>query len=266
MNGIAGKMVIVTGGAAMLGAGIARAFYHACARVIIADLDVTRGDHLARELGARAAFHATDITSDAALDSLVAEAVSRFGGIDFLINNAVTYVDEGLASDRALWLQALNINVVSGAMLVARVVPSMRAGNGGAIVNLSSVAGKFGVAGRALYPAAKAAIVQLTRNQAATFAVDHIRVNSVSPAWTWSDSLARMSGDDPARANTVAAALHPLGRAGRPEDVASATLFLCSDDASFITGHDLAVDGGYSMQGPEQGRAVQDWFKRKDPP
>ena len=262
MNGISGKTVIVTGGAAMLGAGIARAFHAVNANVAIADIDSQRGSKIIAELGEHAMFQETDITSDEHLDALVKVTLSRFGGIDFLVNNAVTYLDHGLASSRKDWLQALNTNVVSGAMLVSKVIPHMRVRGGGVIINLASVAGKFGVAERALYPTSKAAILQLTRNQAATLAADRIRVNSVSPAWTWSDSLEKMSGDNVAHADSVAAALHPLGRTGRPNDVANAILFLCSNDARFITGHDLAVDGGYSMLGPEQGRAAKVWFDR----
>jgi NAD(P)-dependent dehydrogenase (short-subunit alcohol dehydrogenase family) len=102
------------------------------------------------------------------------------GRIDFLINNAVVYGDNGLASSRGEWLQALDVNLVSGAMLVQKTADALAA-QGGAIVNMGSVGGKFGAAGRALYPAAKAAILQLTRNQAASLAHRRVRVNSVSP-------------------------------------------------------------------------------------
>jgi NAD(P)-dependent dehydrogenase (short-subunit alcohol dehydrogenase family) len=134
------------------------------------------------------------------------------------------------------------------------------AAQGGAVVNMGSVGGKFGTAGRALYPAAKAAILQLTRNQAASLAPRRVRVNSVSPGWTWSDALSRMAGGDRAYADRVAAPMHPLGRAGDGDDVAQVVLFLCSDAARFVTGADIPVDGGFSMLGPDQGRSARDWF------
>jgi NAD(P)-dependent dehydrogenase (short-subunit alcohol dehydrogenase family) len=253
MNGLEGKVAIVTGGATSIGAAVVRAFHAVGTRTLIADIDDDSGAALARELGTIAAFHHTDITDDAQIASCVATAVARFGGIDLLINNACTMFDKGLASSRAEWLTALNVNVVSGALLVAAVAPHMRSRGGGAIVNFSSIAGKQGQRGRALYPASKAAILQLTRNEAMELAADRIRVNTVSPGWTWSATIARLSKGDRAKADRIAGEYHPLGRVGDAEEVARAVLFLCSDDARHITGIDLPVDGGYAMSGPDQG-------------
>ena len=254
MRGIEGKTVIVTGGATSIGAAIVRAFHGVRARVVIADIAEEAGRALAASLGANALFHRTDVTQDADIEACVAEALQAFGGIDFLVNGAVTYLDNGLQSSRAEWLQALNVNLVSGALLLRAIVPEMKRRGGGAVVNLSSVAGKFGQMGRALYPAAKAAILQLTRNEAMELARDHIRVNAVSPAWIWSAPVERATGGDRGKADRVAADYHPLGRVGDAEEVARAVLYLCSDDASFITGIDLPVDGGYAMTGPDGGR------------
>lgn len=254
-----GKVAIVTGAAAMLGSAIVRAFVQAGAQVLAVDIDAVRGQALQAELGARCRFVACDIASDAALDALVADALATQGRIDFLINNAVVYGDSGLAATRGEWLRALDVNLVSGAVLVQKAADAL-ATQRGAIVNMGSVGGKFGTANRALYPAAKAAILQLTRNQAATLAPRGVRVNSVSPGWTWSDALSRMAGGDRAHADRMAAPLHPLGRAGDPDDVAQVVLFLCSDAARFVTGADIPVDGGFSMLGPDQGRSARDWF------
>ena len=215
---------------------------------------------MAAELGDRALFVRTDVTEDASLEALVATAGRRFGGIDYLVNGAVTFLDNGLASTREEWLRALNVNVASGAILARLVAPVMKARGGGAIVNFSSIAGKFANAGRILYPAAKAANRQVTRNEAVDLAADRIRVNCVSPAWVWSDPVRAMSGDDRARADRVGAALHPLGRIAHPEEVANAVLWLCSDAASWVTGADIAVDGGYSMLGPDRGRGPKGMF------
>jgi NAD(P)-dependent dehydrogenase (short-subunit alcohol dehydrogenase family) len=132
----------------------------------------------------------------------------------------------------------------------------------GAIVNFTSISSKVAQTGRWLYPAGKAALVQLTRNMALDFAPDGIRVNSVSPGWTWSDPLSRMVGGDREAADRAAAATQPLGRAGDAEEVGATVVFLCSPAASFITGADLAVDGGYSMLGPDQGRGPRYWIQR----
>jgi NAD(P)-dependent dehydrogenase (short-subunit alcohol dehydrogenase family) len=253
MRGLEGKVAIVTGGATSIGAAIVRAFQAVGTRALIADIDDESGAALARELGKTVGFHHTDITDDAQIASCVATAAAVFGGIDILINNACTMFDKGLASSRAEWLTALNINGVSGALLVAAVAPHMRNRGGGAIVNFSSIAGKQGQRGRALYPASKAAILQLTRNEAMELAADKIRVNTVSPGWTWSTTIARLTKGDRAKADRIAGEYHPLGRIGDAEEVARAVLFLCSDDARHITGIDLPIDGGYAMSGPDQG-------------
>ncbi|MDH6165974.1 3-oxoacyl-[acyl-carrier protein] reductase [Variovorax boronicumulans] len=254
-----GKVAIVTGAAAMLGSAIVRAFVKAGVQVLAVDIDAARGEALAVELGSRCRFIACDIASDAALDALVADALASERRIDFLINNAVVYGDNGLEASRGEWLHALDVNLVSGALLVQKTADALAA-QGGAVVNMGSVGGKFGTANRALYPAAKAAILQLTRNQAASLAHRRVRVNSVSPGWTWSDALSRMSGGDRAHADRMAAPMHPLGRAGDGDDVAQVVLFLCSDAARFVTGADIPVDGGFSMLGPDQGRSARDWF------
>ena len=253
MKGLNGKVAIVTGGATSIGAAIVRTFDAADTRVMIADIDDESGAALAEELGGAVLFHHTDITDDAQINSCVAATVSAFGGVDILINNACTMFDKGLHSSRDEWLAALNVNVVSGARFVGAVAPHMRRRGGGAIINFSSIAGKQGQRGRALYPASKAAILQLTRNEAMELAVDKIRVNTVSPGWTWSTTIERLTKGDRLKADRIAGEYHPLGRVGDAEEVARAVLFLCSDDARHITGIDLPVDGGYAMSGPDQG-------------
>ena len=255
-----GKVALVTGGASLLGSTIVRGFHAAGAAVAIADLDEARGSRVAAELGDRALFVRTDVTEDASLEALVATVARRLGGIDYLVNGAVTFLDNGLASTREEWLRALNVNVASGAILARLVAPVMKARGGGAIVNFSSIAGKFANAGRILYPAAKAANRQITKNEALDLAPDGIRVNCISPAWTWSDPLKALSGDDREVADRVGAPLHPLGRIAGPEEVANAVLWLCSDAASWVTGADIPVDGGYSMLGPDRGRGPKGMF------
>jgi NAD(P)-dependent dehydrogenase (short-subunit alcohol dehydrogenase family) len=250
MQGLEGKAAVVAGGATTLGEGVARAFAAAGTAVTVADVD-ERGREVAAALGERGLFCRTDVTSDEDIERAVAETVARFGGVDFLVNMAATYTDAGPETSRADWLHALDVNVVGGARLVGAVRPHMKARGGGAIVNFGSVGGKAARVGRWTYPTSKAAVIHLTRCQAADLAPDNIRVNSVSPSWTWSRPLREAAGEDRELARTFAAELHMLRRFAEPDEVAQAVLFLCSDHASFVTGCDLACDGGNGVLGPE---------------
>ena len=250
MKGLAGKVAVVAGGATAFGEAVVRAFATTGVAVTVADID-DRGRAVAAELGDGALYCRMDIGSDADVERAVTETVERFGGIDFLVNMAASYVDGGIDTSRDDWLHALNVNVVGGARLVRAVHPHMQRRGGGAIVNFGSVGGKAARVGRWAYPTSKAAVIHLTRCQAADLARDNIRVNSISPAWTWSRPLREAANDDRELARTFAEQLHMLPRFAEPEEVADAVLFLCSDHASFITGSDLACDGGNSALGPE---------------
>jgi NAD(P)-dependent dehydrogenase (short-subunit alcohol dehydrogenase family) len=254
------KVAVVSGAAQGLGAEIARGLAAQGARVVLLDVQAAPAQALAAELGDAALAVAADITDDAQVAQAIAQATAHFGRIDILVNCACTYADAGLAASRADWLHTLNVNLVSAALLAQQVAPLLP--RGGVIVNLGSVGGKFGAAGRLLYPASKAALLQLTRSLAATLAPQGVRVVSVSPAWTWGPALAQMAGGDLGRADAVGAQVHPMGRVGRGAEVAAAVAFVCSDAASWITGCDLPVDGGFAMLGPDQGLSPRLWFAR----
>ena len=251
MQGLKGKVAIVTGGATMIGAQVVRAFHREGARVVVADIDTKGGQAVADELGSEVVFVKTDLADDKQVGACADRAVAAFGGVDFLINLACVYVDNAIQATRQDWLDSYNVNVVGGVMMLKAVRPHMVKRGGGAVVNFGSISAKVAQTGRWLYPVTKAAILQLTRNEAMDLAADRIRVNSVSPGWTWCRLMDELTHGDKVKTNKVGGQFHLLGRIGEPEEVAQAVLFLCSDSASFITGADLAVDGGYSAMGPE---------------
>jgi hypothetical protein len=188
--------------------------------------------------------------------------LGTFGRLDFVINNACSFADNGAASTRAQWLESLNVNVVSAARLVEIAHPEL-AKRKGAVVNISSVSAYVAQAGRWVYPVAKAAMSHLTRVQALDLARHAIRVNAVVPGWTQSDMVEQLSGGDVGRINRLAGEFHLLGRLGRAEEVAAAVLFLCSDHSSFTTGNELRVEGGYLVMGPEQATLITERFSEQ---
>lgn len=246
-----GKVALISGGATLIGLAVAQGLIDAGARVALLDIDAAAGQQAVECLGASARFFQADLTQDGQINEAVMGVRQALGPVDLLINLACSYQDDGFASNRAHWLQALDVNLVSAIALTQAVHSDLKA-RGGAIVNFSSISADVAQTGRWLYPVSKAAIKQLTRSMAMDLAPDGIRVNSVSPGWTWSRVIAEVSGGNRARADQVAASYHLLGRLGEPREVANVVTFLCSSAASFVTGADYAVDGGYSTMGPEQ--------------
>jgi NAD(P)-dependent dehydrogenase (short-subunit alcohol dehydrogenase family) len=252
MKSLNGKVAIVTGASTLIGEGVARAFAAAGTKVVMADINEEDGKRIANELGDDVAFLRTDVTSDADIDACIAFAEGTFGGVDILVNLASTYLDNGISTNREDWLASLNVNLVGAMVFCDKVTPAIAKRGGGAIVNFASISGKRAQPGRMTYSAAKAAMLQATRNAAMQLQPHNIRVNSVSPGWTWSNIMVQLTGDKREKADNVAAPFHLLKRTGDPAEVAAAVLFLCSDEASFITGTDIAVDGGYTAIGPER--------------
>ncbi|HUH87413.1 MAG TPA: SDR family oxidoreductase [Pusillimonas sp.] len=255
------KTAIVTGSTQGLGADIARVLSHCGASVVVVGRNADQGIALADTLnqeGGSALYCQTDIQQDNDIDRCIEQTLARFDHLDILVNNACIYEDEGLESTREQWHRTLGVNLVSAAIFAQKAAVHMKAGN--VIINMGSTGGKFGAAGRALYPASKAAMLQFTKNLAVTLAPKGIRAVAVSPAWTWSPSVERLSKGSRPDADRVAAAMHPLGRVGNGAEVGNAVAFLASDAASWITGVDIPVDGGFSVLGPDQGVSPRQWF------
>ena len=243
---------IVTGGATSIGAETAPVFAAGGRRVAIADIAVEPGEALAREIGRGAAFFRTDLSEDNDIAECVARAAASFGRIDGVVHAACTYVDGGIAATRADWRLSMDVNIAGAALLVKEAVPHMAAAGGGAVVLIGSISAKVAQAGRWLYPASKAALLQLARSMALDLAPQRIRVNSLSPGKSWSAPLARKHAGDRARAEAAEGRYHMLGRLADGAEIGRVALFLCSDAASFITGADIPVDGGYAVLGPER--------------
>jgi NAD(P)-dependent dehydrogenase (short-subunit alcohol dehydrogenase family) len=244
-----GKVAIVTGGGQGLGEAAVRAFVAKGVSVCIADVKPDRGEALAAELndqGAKTIFVRADISSPGDVAALVDTAVSTFGGLDFAFNNAGVLEDRALTADIPLaqWQRVIGVNLTGTWLCIAAEVPAMIERGGGVIVNTASMAGLYGGASwhMAAYGASKAAVISLTRVAARDYADQGIRVVAICPGPIDTEM---MRGTASANADwaTAVSATRPMGRMGRPEEIGNTVVWICSDEASYISGHNFAVDG-----------------------
>jgi NAD(P)-dependent dehydrogenase (short-subunit alcohol dehydrogenase family) len=250
MTELKGRRVVITGAATGIGWAMAQTFRDRGAVVAMMDID---GDRIGGRVNSMDTDAVTAIQVDVSDPHSVAtactEAARFLGGIDVLVNNAATFTPVATVTDLTVeqWNHAIAVNLTGAFLMCQAAIPVMKQAGSGVIINVASQLGSVAAAGRAPYCAAKGGIIQLTKVLALDHAADGIRVNSLSPGAVLTERLVRMFGSPEAAVDTLAPK-HPMGRLGETAEIASAACFLASDDASFMTGSDMLVDGGYNAQ------------------
>jgi len=250
MARFSGKVAIVTGGAQGIGGATARRLAADGASVLIVDVNqdaATANAERIRKAGGKAAFRHLDVSDSREWRKAVNAAVRKFGKLDILVNNAGigTYPDVESETVEG-WNRLIAINQTGVWLGMKYAVPAMRTAGGGAIVNVSSIFGAVGGFGGSIaYHASKGAVRLMTKNAAIRYATENIRVNSMHPGFIDTPMIVEVKGTD---TEALILANTPMGRLGRPEEIASAIAFLVSDDASYVTGSELYADGGWTAR------------------
>jgi len=238
-----GKVVLITGAASGIGAATARRFAFEGARLMLGDMNEDGGQAMAKELGDQAVFQRVDVRQREQVDALVDAAVKRFGRLDVLFNNAgIGGYGKTPDIDPEIWRAILEVDLFAIFYGCRVAIPHLRATGGGCIINTASISGIGGDYGLAAYNAAKGGLVNYTRTLAIDHAREHIRVNAVCPGPIDTPLTGPLLGNPEIVGQYQT--LIPMGRVGRPEEIAGVVAFLASDDASYITGAMIVVDGG----------------------
>jgi 3alpha(or 20beta)-hydroxysteroid dehydrogenase len=249
MPRLAGKVALITGAAGGQGTADAEAFVREGAAVVLSDIDAAAGEALAKRItdgGGKALFRVQDVSDENSWQEIVAAAVRKFGGLHILVNNAGTIARQGIV-DTTLdaWNRTMAVNLTGPLLGMKHCAPAIRDSGGGAIVNISSTAG-LTAHDDAAYTASKWGLRGLTKTAVLQFAAWNIRVNSIHPGQIAETGFFQSGG--PAFAHAARTAI-PMHRQGLPKECADLVLFLCSDEASFINGAEIAIDGGYIAAG-----------------
>jgi NAD(P)-dependent dehydrogenase (short-subunit alcohol dehydrogenase family) len=247
-----GKTAIVTGGSNGIGKACVRRLCEEGCQVTFTGISEA-GFTTAKEFlqaGFKASFIRGNMGEELFCREIVSQTMAKWGGVDYLVNNAFPFTAKGMDATRDDWIHTMECGPVAYATMAQLCAPHMLERGGGAIVNMSSISGHIAQPNRWTYNAAKGAVVQLTRCLSMDLA-PRIRVNTVSPGWIWTREVDKAAQYDRAKWEPVWGKFHLLRRLGLDHEVAAAVAFLLSDDASFITGVDLPVDGGYLAMGSE---------------
>ena len=250
MARLAGKVALISGAARGQGEAEARLFAHEGASVVLADIRSELGEQVAAEItaaGGAAVFTRLDVSSESDWAHAVAIAEHTYGRLDILVNNAAIIGLEGIMETSIeQWNRVLAVNQTGTFLGMRAAIPAMRRAGGGSIVNISSVLATMGSGNSAAYTATKGAVSALTRTVSVELATEGIRVNAVHPGGVETPMAVECLGDD-AELRRALVATHPMGRIGEPEEIAAGVLFLASDEASFVTGSSLVIDGGNTV-------------------
>jgi len=244
---LGGKTAIVTGGGGGIGKAIAASFVREGANVVICGRNSKKLEQAAAQMGSACLAVSADVSNKDDLAKVVNCTAEKFRGINILVNNAGVLLPgtaESLTDEQ--WEQTFNTNVRALWQLSRAVLPHMRAAGGGSIINIASVLSYMGARNRVAYAGSKGAVLAMSRAMALDHATEKIRVNCICPGIVETEMVAAFSMDANARQQRIA--MHPVGRFGKPEDIAGLAVFLASDEAAWITGAGFPVDGGYTAQ------------------